>query len=43
VILVTHQVTISALTGRGAASGEAVVLEVDGTGQPPVAGTIEPQ
>ena len=43
VILVTHQVTISALTDRGAASGEAVVLEVDGTGRPPVVGTIEPQ
>jgi broad specificity phosphatase PhoE len=43
VILVTHQVTISALTGRSAASGEAVVLAVDGTGRPSVAGTIEPQ
>jgi broad specificity phosphatase PhoE len=42
-ILVTHQVTVSALTGRSAASGEAVVLEVDGTGRPPVVGTIEPQ
>jgi broad specificity phosphatase PhoE len=43
VMLVTHQVTISAITGRGAASGEAVVLAVDGSGRPPVAGTIEPQ
>jgi hypothetical protein len=43
VILVTHQVTISALTGRSAASGEAVVLAMDGTGRPPVAGTIAPQ
>jgi len=43
VILVTHQVTISAITGRGTASGEAIVLAVDGTGRPPVAGTIEPQ
>jgi phosphohistidine phosphatase SixA len=43
VILVTHQVTISALTGRSAASGEAVVLAVDRTGRPPVAGTIAPQ
>ena len=43
VILVTHQVTISAITGRDTVSGEAVVLAVDGTGRPPVAGTIEPQ
>jgi broad specificity phosphatase PhoE len=43
VILVTHQVTISAITGRSAASGEAMVLEVDGTGRSPVVGTIEPQ
>lgn len=43
VILVTHQVTISAVAGHGAVSGEAVVLEADGTGQPPVVGTIEPQ
>jgi broad specificity phosphatase PhoE len=43
VILVTHQVTISAMTGRGAVSGEAVVLTADGTGRPPVAGTIEPE
>jgi phosphohistidine phosphatase SixA len=42
VILVTHQVTISAMTGMGAASGEAAVLAVDGTGRPPVVGTIEP-
>ena len=42
VILVTHQVTISAIAGHGAVSGEAVVLEADGTGQPPVVGTIEP-
>jgi phosphohistidine phosphatase SixA len=43
VVLVTHQVTISAITGEGAASGEAVVLAADGTGQPPVVGTIVPQ
>ena len=42
VILVTRQVTISAMTGRGAAAGEAVVLALDGTGRPPVVGTIEP-
>jgi phosphohistidine phosphatase SixA len=43
VILVTHQVTISAIAGQGARSGEAVVMQADGTGQPPVVGTIEPQ
>jgi phosphohistidine phosphatase SixA len=43
VILVTHQVTISAIAGRGTASGEAVVLKADGTGQPPVVGRIDPQ
>lgn len=41
VILVTHQVTISAIAGHGTVSGEAVVLEADGTGQPPVVGTID--
>jgi hypothetical protein len=43
VILVTHQVTISAIAGHGARSGEAVVVQADGTGQPPAVGTIEPQ
>jgi broad specificity phosphatase PhoE len=43
VILVTHQVTISAVAGHGAASGEAIVLKADGTGQPPVVGRIAPQ
>ena len=43
VILVTHQVTISAMAGHGAVSGEAVVLQANGTGQPPLVGTIEPQ
>ena len=43
VILVTHQVTISAITGRNTASGEAIVLAVDGTGRPQVVGTIAPQ
>ena len=41
VILVTHQVTISAIAGHGTVSGEAVVLEAVGTGQPPVVGTID--
>jgi phosphohistidine phosphatase SixA len=43
VILITHQVTISAITGRGTASGEAIVLKADGTGQPQVVGTIAPE
>jgi phosphohistidine phosphatase SixA len=43
VILVTHQVTVSALAGQGTASGEAVVLKADGTRQPPVVGTIAPE
>ena len=40
VILVTHQVTISAVTGHPVSSGAAVVLEADGSGQPRVVGTI---
>jgi phosphohistidine phosphatase SixA len=40
VVLVTHQVTIAAITGRGAASGEAVVLEADGSGEPEIVGWI---
>lgn len=40
VILVTHQVTISAITGRGVVSGEAVVLEANGTKEPRVVGAI---
>lgn len=43
VILITHQVTISAIADRGTASGESIVLKADGTGAPPVVGTIEPQ
>ena len=41
VVLVTHQVTIAAIAGRGAASGEAVILEADGSGEPEVVGRIE--
>lgn len=41
VILVTHQVTISALTGHGAASGGGVILVLDGTADPRVLGAIE--
>ena len=43
VILVTHQVTISAITGHGTASGEAVVMQADGTRQPTVVGTFQPE
>jgi phosphohistidine phosphatase SixA len=42
VILVTHQVTIAAITGQGAVSGEAVVLEADGSAEPEILGRIEP-
>jgi hypothetical protein len=41
VILVTHQVTIAGVTGRAAASGEAVVLRTEGGGEHRVVGTIE--
>jgi len=40
VVLVTHQVTIAGITGRGAASGEAVILEADGSGEPEIVGRI---
>lgn len=40
VILVTHQVTISGITGEGAASGSGHLLELDGTGAPRVVGRI---
>jgi len=41
VVLVTHQVVISALTGRGAVSGGGVILALDGTREPRVLGDIE--
>jgi phosphohistidine phosphatase SixA len=41
VILVTHQVIISALTGHGAVSGGGVILVLDGTTDPRVIGAIE--
>jgi len=41
VVLVTHQVTITALTGRGAVSGGGVILALNGTGEPRVLGDIE--
>lgn len=39
-MLVTHQVNISALTGRGVASGELLVLDVAADGSVDVAGSI---
>ncbi len=41
VILVTHQVTISGITGNYTGSGEGYVLRLDGTGEPPVAGPLD--
>jgi broad specificity phosphatase PhoE len=40
VVLVTHFVTISAVTGDGVSSGEARVLRLDGTAEPEMIGTI---
>jgi len=40
VVLVTHQVTITALTGVHPASGEAVLFRADGTADPPVLGRL---
>ena len=40
VVLVTHQVTIAGITGGGAASGETVVLEADGSGEPEIVGRL---
>ena len=42
VVLVTHQVTIAAITGRGVVSGEAMILQADGAEAPRVVGRIEP-
>ena len=41
VVLVTHQVAITVLTGRGAVSGGGVILALNGTGEPRVLGDIE--
>lgn len=41
VVLVTHQVVVTALTGVYPASGEAVLLRADGTGKPTVEGRIK--
>ncbi len=40
-VLVSHQVNISALTGRPTGSGEAVVAQVDNSGRVVVLGTLE--
>jgi phosphohistidine phosphatase SixA len=40
VVLVTHQVTISAITGQGITSGGGVVLQLDGSAAPRVLGEI---
>ncbi|HYD68270.1 histidine phosphatase family protein [Azospirillum sp.] len=42
VVLVTHQVTITSLTGIHPASGEAVLLRATGTPNPPVLGRLKP-
>lgn len=41
-VVVTHQVNITALTGLGASSGEGVVLRRGPDGAPQVAGTLQP-
>ncbi|MCB1915645.1 MAG: histidine phosphatase family protein [Rhodocyclaceae bacterium] len=41
-ILVTHQVTISALTGSGTPSGGGSIFAVNGSGAPKLLGTIAP-
>ena len=40
VILVTHQVTVTAMSGAWVDSGEAKVFRLDGTGQPKMVGTL---
>jgi len=42
VLLVTHQVTISAFTGTGTVSGGGTVLELNGSGAPRVLGALAP-
>lgn len=41
VVLVTHQVVVTALTGVFPASGEAVLLRANGTGDPAIEGRIK--
>lgn len=42
VVLVTHQVTISALTGAGTPSGGGSLLRLNGSGSPEILGSIPP-
>ena len=42
VVMVTHQVTISAMAGRGVASGHGVLLQLDGSAQPRWLGDVAP-
>ncbi|WP_372683425.1 histidine phosphatase family protein [Desulfosarcina sp.] len=41
ILLVTHFVTISAVTGKGVASGEGVVMRLTGTGDAAVLGQLD--
>lgn len=41
VVLVTHQVTVTALTAIFPASGEAVLMRADGDGEPPLLGRLK--
>ena len=41
VVLVTHQVTITAFTGRGIGSGAGAVFALDGTGSPLLLGELD--
>lgn len=40
VVLVTHQVTVSGVTGRGVAAGGGYVLRLDASGAPAVVGAL---
>lgn len=40
VVMVTHQVTITAITGRGVSSGEGWILKLNGTREPEIVGSI---
>jgi hypothetical protein len=41
VILVTHQVTITAFTGEGVVSGGGSLFELNGSGEPRLLGSIQ--
>jgi phosphohistidine phosphatase SixA len=41
VVLVTHQVTVTAFTGRGIGSGGGALFELNGTGAPRLLGELE--